>query len=97
MAALVIGLVMLAVFALIWAGPLRGALDSPLWPFGWLTVIPGMGVMLTAVGLELVGVLPDDTPVVTLALVVLIAAWVLFFWQPDWWGPRWYRHRQDQP
>jgi len=94
MVALIVGVVLLLICALVWAGPLRGAVDTPLWPFGWFSIVPGFALMLVAAGPVLLGVVSDDSPLVPVGMLCALTGVVLFVWEPHWWGPRWYKERR---
>ena len=95
--AVVLGVVLLALFVLAWRGTWRSWVGdshgaAPLF------AIPGVGVMAVAYGAG--PVLPDRLGLALLGLSLLAAlvAFAIGTWDPPWFGPAWYRlfkHRRS--
>jgi hypothetical protein len=58
-----------------------------------ITLYPGAGAGFLLGGLGTLGVIPDDSPIGMVLLLILIVGLLFSFWTPKWWGPRWYRER----
>ncbi len=92
MGALIVGVLLFVVSGVVWSGVvkpptafIRGFASVP-----W-TVLPAFGLLLCTFGLERVHVLPRNSPVAEIAFVIMVAAFIMLIWDPQWWGPRWYR------
>lgn len=91
--AIVLGVALLVASAAAWTGRWRtwarqfpiGLLASPLGMF------PAAGVTFLVGGLAAADAIPDTSPLVFVALVIVVAGLVLSFWSPPWFGPAWYR------
>jgi hypothetical protein len=94
-ASVLIGLAMVGLGGLAWAGVWRrwAAWDGPPAYNVPITVLPGLGLMVVAAGLDWGGLGNPVTNVLGAAGVV--GGLVLYFWRPKWWGPRWYRERLE--
>jgi hypothetical protein len=85
----VLGVADLAASWLVWTGRWK-APGTDVWQPNWaFTLLPAGGVMLLSFGLDSV----VGNAVYYVAIPVLLVAWVLSFWQPEWFGPRWWRER----
>jgi hypothetical protein len=64
-------------------------------PSAPIAALPGLGACLVLVGIAML--LPEGPAAVlgVLALLVALAGFVLWLWDPSWYGPRWYRERDQ--
>jgi hypothetical protein len=91
-----IGLGLLALGAAAWTGAWRrwAAWDGPPAYNAPITVVPGLGLMCVAAGLDYGG--HGWAPLNALGGIGLVGGLVLYLWRPRWWGPRWYRQRRER-
>jgi hypothetical protein len=96
MAPVLIGMTLLGFGALVWAGVWRrwAAWDGPPAYNAPITVVPGLGLAMTAAGLSYAGY--GTTAMDALGFGAMVAGLVLYLWRPRWWGPRWYRERRER-
>jgi len=95
MGGLIFGGAMLVFSGVIWSGLVKPPLDSApgMENVAW-TVMPTGGILFCVVGLRVMHVIPEGSPLGQLAFVLAVVGIVLYFWDPPWWGPRWYRERE---
>jgi hypothetical protein len=89
------GLVLIGVAWVCWTGRWRGWSRIAMLPLAPITALPAVGLMLVAIGAG--ALLPDPAPGILYGLTVLalVAAMVIWVWDPKWYGPAWYREREE--
>jgi hypothetical protein len=90
-----IGIVLMAMSWVCWTGRWRGWSRIAMLPLAPITMLPAVGVLFVVMGVF--DIVPAPLPGILAALtfVVLLAATVIWVWDPKWYGPAWYRSRDD--
>lgn len=91
--ALVLGLVMLGAGALAWSGVWRGWASPGPTRSAPISLVPGVGVFLVALGALPLIVAPLGGFLVLAAFLLAVGSWLVLLSEPPWWGPRWWRER----
>ena len=94
---IVAGVAQLAVAWLCWSGRWRAWTNMAVLPLAPVTMLPAIGLLFVAMGL---GPLLSSVPrgvLYAVTLVALLAAAVVWFWDPPWYGPSWYRSSRPNP
>jgi len=88
-----VGAVMLAVSWVCWTGRWRGWAKIAVLPLAPLTMLPAVGVLFVTMGAW--DIVPSPLPGILAAVTffALVAATVIWLWDPKWFGPAWYRER----
>ena len=87
------GIALLAISWVCWTGRWRAWSKVAMLPLAPITALPAVGLMLIAFGA--VEILPSPLPEILTAITgfALLAAVVIWMWDPKWYGPAWYRDR----
>jgi hypothetical protein len=90
-----IGIGLLALSWVCWTGRWRGWSRIAMLPLAPITMLPAVGVLFVVMGVF--DIVPEPLPAIlgVLTFLALVAAVVIWMWDPKWYGPAWYRSRDD--
>ncbi|WP_018331134.1 hypothetical protein [Actinomycetospora chiangmaiensis] len=91
--ALVAGIVLLGAGTLAWSGAWRGWARPEPTRSAPITLMPGVGLFLVALGVLPLITAPVGGVVVLAAFLAALGSWLVLLSEPPWWGPRWWRDR----
>jgi hypothetical protein len=87
------GLVLLALSWVCWSGRWRAWARIAMLPLAPITALPALGILLVTLGAWEPSPAPLQGILAALTLIALVAAFVIWMWDPKWYGPAWYRER----
>jgi hypothetical protein len=92
-----VGVAQLALAWMCWSGRWRRWTDMAVLPLAPITMLPAVGLLFVAMGLGPLLPSAGESVVYGITFAALVAAAVLWLWDPPWYGPEWYRSSRPRP